>query len=197
MRTLAIGDIHGRYRAFCDVLDRAGFDNESDELIFLGDMFDNYIGSFVKCVDRFMEVKNRIWIRGNHDAFVLKWFRGEWKGDDHAWLVQGGIMTQRDYHDEENLLTDIIKKHHEELEKSVLYHIDRRGNLYIHGGIDWGLPIDEQDEETYYWDRDTFLVEAMMNEENGTEFPNTNVFVGHCNTLALAGTARPVRLANL
>ena len=133
----------------------------------------------------------------NDNVRESKWFRGEWKGDDHAWLVQGGIMTQRDYHDEENLLTDIIKKHHEELEKSVLYHIDRRGNLYIHGGIDWGLPIDEQDEETYYWDRDTFLVEAMMNEENGTEFPNTNVFVGHCNTLALAGTARPVRLANL
>ena len=198
MRTLAIGDIHGRYRALCDVLEKARLDNEEDELIFLGDMFDNYAGDFVKCVDRFMEIKNRIWIRGNHDDFVLKWFRREWNGDDLIWLSQGGNMTKKDYYDEEGkLLTDIVKKHHEELEKSLLYYIDHRGNLYVHGGIDWSLPIDEQEEDTYLWDRDTFLEEAPRHAKNGTKFPYTNVFVGHCNTVALAGTDKPVHLANL
>lgn len=198
MRTLALGDIHGKYRAFCDVLEKAHFDDESDELIFLGDMYDNYTGSFVKCVDRFMQIKNRIWIRGNHDQFVLKWFRGEWKGDDHIWLSQGGNMTKRDYHDKDgNLLRDVVKKHHDELEKSVLYHIDLRNNLYVHGGLDWTRPVDKQDVETYYWDRDTFHIKAPNHSESGTKFPFTNVFVGHCNTLVLAGTDRPVRIANL
>lgn len=198
MRTLALGDVHGKYQALCDVLTKAHFDNEDDELIFLGDMFDNYQGSFVKCVDRFMEIKNRIWIRGNHDAFVLKWFRGEWKGDEHIWLSQGGNITQKDYHDKEgNLLRDVVKRHHDELEKSLLYHIDNRDSLYVHGGIDWSLPVDKQDVETYYWDRNTFLVEAPRHVQNGTKFPYSNVFVGHCNTLILVGTDRPVRIANL
>jgi serine/threonine protein phosphatase 1 len=198
MRTFCLGDVHGRYRAFCDVLKKAHFDDESDRLIFLGDMYDNHLGSFIKCVDLFMDIKNRIWIRGNHDQFVLKWFRGEWKGDDFIWLSQGGNITKKDYHDEDgNLLTDIIKKHHEELEKSILYYIDHRENLYVHGGIDWSLPIDEQDEDTYLWDRNTFLIDAPMHDKRGTKFPYTNVFIGHCNILALAGTDRPVRLANL
>jgi predicted phosphodiesterase len=198
LRTLAIGDIHGKYRAFCDVLDKASFDNDSDELIFLGDMFDNYTGSFVKCVDRFMQIKNRVWIRGNHDAFVLKWFRGEWRNDDLIWLSQGGNMTQRDYHDKNGSLhVDVVKKHHKELEKSVLYHIDLRGNLYVHGGIDWSLPIDEQDEETYYWDRDTFLIEAPKRAHDGTKFPYRTVFIGHTPTYLVGYGYEPVNLANL
>ncbi|MFI5322368.1 MAG: metallophosphoesterase [Thermodesulfobacteriota bacterium] len=198
MRTFAIGDIHGKYRAFCDVLEKAHFDNEEDVLIFLGDMFDNYTGHFVKCVDRFIEIKKRVWIRGNHDQFVLKWFRGEWRGDDHIWLSQGGNMTKKDYLDEEgNLLVDVVKKHHEELEKSVLYHIDPRGNLYVHGGIDWSLPIDEQDEETYFWDRDTFLIEAPRHAKNGTKFPYRAVFIGHTPTNLTGYGYDPVNLANL
>lgn len=44
---------------------------------------------------------------------------------------------------------------------------------------------------------DTFLTEAPNHAYNGTKLPYNNVFTGYCNTIALAGTGEPVRLANL
>jgi serine/threonine protein phosphatase 1 len=40
MRTFAIGDIHGAYKAMMQCFERSGFDYKKDHLIVMGDVCD-------------------------------------------------------------------------------------------------------------------------------------------------------------
>ena len=50
MRTFAIGDIHGAYKALVQCFERSGFDYENDRLIVLGDVCDGY-PEVKQCID--------------------------------------------------------------------------------------------------------------------------------------------------
>lgn len=43
MKTYAIGDIHGAYKALIQCFERAKFDYEKDRLIVMGDICDGYM----------------------------------------------------------------------------------------------------------------------------------------------------------
>ena len=75
MRTFCVGDIHGNYKALEQVLERSNFDFKKDRLISLGDIYDGH-SEGPECVELLMKVKNFIWVLGNHDEFVRRWFRG-------------------------------------------------------------------------------------------------------------------------
>ncbi|MEP0480335.1 MAG: metallophosphoesterase, partial [Nonlabens sp.] len=45
MRTIAIGDIHGGYKALLQLIERIGL-KDDDQLIFLGDYVDGWSESF-------------------------------------------------------------------------------------------------------------------------------------------------------
>ena len=42
MKTFVMGDSHGAYKAFLQVMERSGFDYENDRLICLGDVSDGW-----------------------------------------------------------------------------------------------------------------------------------------------------------
>ena len=42
MKTFAIGDIHGAYKALVQCLERSKFDYDNDRLIVMGDVVDGY-----------------------------------------------------------------------------------------------------------------------------------------------------------
>ena len=94
MRRFVIGDIHGRVAALEHCLALAGFDREEDLLISLGDVCDR--GEHTReCVDLLLQVKNLVYILGNHDQWFLKWaLTGE---ADISWKAQGGRRTMASY----------------------------------------------------------------------------------------------------
>ncbi|MEM7009302.1 MAG: metallophosphoesterase [Thermodesulfobacteriota bacterium] len=200
MRTLCVGDIHGNFRALVQVLERSNFDFKKDRLISLGDIYDGHSG-VVNCIDVLMDVKHFIWVLGNHDEFVRRWFRGKWDGDpqwEARWLRKGGKATKKAYTKNGKLKKKLIKKHLEFLEKAVLYFIDEDNRLYVHAGIDWDYPVDKQPEEkNYYAGRDTWRVVAPKLKKAKKKFPYKNVFIGHTHTELDFPGGKPVKVANL
>lgn len=74
VRTLAIGDIHGGFKALIQVLEKAGV-TEKDTLIFLGDYVNGWSGSS-RVIQFLIELSGRqecIFIKGNHDAWCEDW----------------------------------------------------------------------------------------------------------------------------
>jgi len=200
MRTLCIGDIHGNYRALVQALERSGFNMKKDRLISLGDVYDGHSRA-PDCVELLMNVKNFVWVLGNHDEFVRRWFRGEWNGDpsgEARWLKKGGLITKEAYQKNGKPRRKLMKKHAEFLEKAVLYFIDEKNRLYVHAGLDWKYPVDKQPEErNYYMGRDTWRIEAPKLKKAGKKFPYKTVFVGHTHTELDYPDCKPVKIVNL
>lgn len=195
MKTFVIGDIHGNYRAFTQCIERSGFDKNKDRLISIGDIVDRYPES-ARCVEYCRNLENFVWVEGNHDNFYKRWLKSDFEWQEPVWILQGGDTTIESYYNEEKgeYDEDLLEKHREFINKIVPYYIDEKNNLFVHGGIDWEHPVDNQpDPDIYYWDRDTYMYWAKNHEKNGTEFPYKNVFIGHTPTDKLT----PVRRANL
>ncbi len=200
MRTLWSGDSGGNYKALVQALERSKFDMKKDRLISLGDIYDGHAKG-PECVDLLMKIKNFVWVLGNHDEFVRRWFRGDWKKDpvgEARWLKKGGLITKDAYNNNGKLNKKIIKKHAEFVEKAVLYFIDEKNRLYVHAGLNWKYPVHKQPSETnYYIGRDTWRIDAPKLKKSGKNFPYKNVFIGHTHTELDYPDCKPVKIANL
>ncbi len=174
-RTFVIGDIHGAYKALIQCLERSEFDHGSDRLISLGDACDGW-PEVERVFHELCSIPNLVYIIGNHDEWALNWAdTGE---APYVWLMQGGKSTMDSYP------KGIIPEHHRLLTGAEEYYIEN-DQLFVHGGIDPGRPIDEQERETFIWDRN--LVNLALNKkELGIEEQlshYTRIFVGHTPTL--------------
>ncbi len=95
-RTIAIGDIHGCYSAFRNVLQRINL-QPNDTLITLGDYIDRGTKSF-EVVERLISLRDEchlVPLLGNHEAMLL----GALQSDYNAqfWLQCGGSATMASY----------------------------------------------------------------------------------------------------
>jgi len=135
-RTMVCGDIHGSNKALLQVLERSGFDKESDLLISLGDIADGW-NEVPECVDTLLSIKNLIAIRGNHDVWCYDWF--EMGATPLIWTQQGGKATIDSYVRTGKMTED---SHKEFWKNQIDYHIDDENRLFIHGGWDYmeGFP---------------------------------------------------------
>lgn len=70
MKTYAIGDIHGAYRALMQCLEFVKFNYKCDRLIVLGDVCDGY-PDVKQCIDELLKIKHCDLIIGNHDISIL------------------------------------------------------------------------------------------------------------------------------
>lgn len=74
MRTIAISDIHGQFRAFKQLLKQLEFDLDKDQLILLGDYVDRGKQSLeVLEFVSFLKDKGAIVLGGNHENLLLDW----------------------------------------------------------------------------------------------------------------------------
>jgi hypothetical protein len=71
-RTLCVGDQHGGFKAFLQVMERCKFDNKVDKLITLGDVADGWseTAELVEYLIHLQKASNNrhIFLRGNHDC---------------------------------------------------------------------------------------------------------------------------------
>lgn len=196
-RTLVIGDIHGGYLALEQCLKRSKFNYDNDRLIVLGDVTDGWPDT-PECIEELMKMKDLIYVLGNHDRWLSDWF--EWGRAPIIWTEQGGYATIEAYVKRRpELLAD--QKHKDFFRNSLLYFLDEKNRLFVHGGFDLSIPIRDQSERYLTWDREMFA-EARWNPEGfmrslheGPNYRIKEIFIGHTTTSYFS--KKPVHRGNL
>ena len=104
MRRFCIGDIHGAYLALQQVLKLVDFNDKEDILICLGDVSDGW-SQVPECFNRLLKIKNLIYIIGNHDQWLLDYFKTG--ATPPIWTSQGGRATINSYNRLDEFLNDL------------------------------------------------------------------------------------------
>lgn len=173
-RILAIGDIHGNFRKFLTLWRQLAFDGTRELAIFLGDYTDRGPESreVMAWVMEHFERTGFVFLRGNHDEMMLAACLGI---ERNLWLQNGGRTTVESLRGmEKSEADDFLTRWAKTIRDMKLsYEVVQDGQPYwfMHAGIQPGVPLAEQDEETLLWDRGF----AMADTYDGTPV----VTVGH------------------
>jgi serine/threonine protein phosphatase 1 len=151
-QTFVIPDIHGRL----DLLENglaeiaARSKSETDTIVTIGDYVDKGPAS-KEVVERLMAgVGERfvlVALKGNHDAMMVDALRGNSKMAN--WLAKGGDTALVSYGGNP---ADVPQSHIHWLDHLRLLYLDTH-RLYVHAGVDPGVSLDRQSEETLLWKR--------------------------------------------
>lgn len=101
MCIIAFSDIHGNLYALEAFLEDIKSERY-DKLIFCGDIFGYYYEQ-KKIIEILSQIKNLIWLKGNHDDYFCKLYRGELNENDliekygHSYLDVRSKFTYKDY----------------------------------------------------------------------------------------------------
>ena len=159
----AVGDIHGRFdllkRAVGKILRHAN--RRSYKLVFLGDYIDRGSDSS-KVVELLMELERRagaICLRGNHEQLLLDCHQTGDAKEFRLWMQIGGAATLISY-GVKDLTPEAIgrlpHKHLDWLSRRPLLHLTDR-QIFVHAGVEPGVPVAEQRAEDMLWIRERFL----------------------------------------
>lgn len=180
-KTYVIGDIHGNLDALNEALEKAPI-KKGDKIVFLGDYGDGFPHTS-GVVDKLLELNKDhecIFLLGNHDVWVADWIAAGNKPD--IWTTQGGDATIESYmksakfHDDDHIKfwTGLL-----------LYYINAKNQLFVHGGWDgkkiFGEAVEARMTDPRHpdlvWDRS--LAEGVTTEHTD-KFKN--IFIGHTAT---------------
>ncbi len=197
MRRFAIGDIHGKYIALEQCLERSGFKNEEDRLICLGDIADR--GDYVpQCIERLKHVKNLIHVLGNHDLWLRDWLQHNYIAE--GWLNKGGNQSIEAYLKCRNL----INKHADFLYRGKVFYVDELDRLFVHAGFNVHKSLKENNVDDLVFSKKMWhalqkeeLRSVSYRLENGAETKNQPVFIGHIQTSRKHPDLKPVCRGNV
>jgi serine/threonine protein phosphatase 1 len=183
-KTFAIGDIHGNFLALQQCITASQIDKQSDTLIVLGDVVDGW-SDVKEVVEELLTFKNLIVIRGNHDAWFMNFMDTGYKNP--MWTKQGGQATLDSYIGEAALMDKHSKQY---FKKSVGYYIHENKYIFLHGGFDWHIDIDEQSIKSLMRDRHMYstalqweYTKSANDADSVQVFPNyEKIFIGHTTT---------------
>lgn len=178
MRKLITSDIHGAYLALIDTLDRAKFNPDEDMLIVNGDICDGWPDT-KKLIDFLMSLKYFKGTIGNHDQFFVEWLKDETA--DFLWTSQGGDATIKSY------ATTSYKELEEHLAfmNSLHNYLVVDNTLIVHGGIELGVPIENQSIYDMAWDRELIcncLYDYLCDLPADSIKPYDRIILGHTQT---------------
>lgn len=147
-RVFAVADLHGVYPLWEQI---SNYLQEDDKIFVLGDCGDRCRDGW-RLIKEVLRDPRAIYIRGNHDQFLLDAWRSEWR-DTYLWFCNGGYETYDSVLQDENSEIYLI-----ELSKTKLYHCyENKNGQRIHLSHA-GFTLMEGDEipnnEDLLWDRD-------------------------------------------
>lgn len=184
MRTLVVGDIHGELEKLIQVLSWANFDPVEDLLISIGDIVDRGPDP-IGCIEYLICLPNFIWIEGNHDME----FKHYLKTGEVTLLKHGAMTTISQWRS----LSDKFKERYSiALATTVPYYVDKTSNtVFVHGGFDPDMKIENQSAFVMAWDRSLF--ERAFRMKDGPEKVKTEdgfdrIVVGHSPTTRFGST---------
>lgn len=171
MRRLIIGDIHGRYKALRQVLERAEYNPEEDILYSVGDFCDRGEEN-LEVLKYLMTLKNFRPVLGNHDAWLQSYLRDR-DVDDNWYRNNGGDTTVKSLY----ALSERERQEISEWLNAIPYCRIEDDIIVVHGGPIKGYELEEitrprdfrweyftEDIPGELWDR-TYLQTAVSYEE--------------------------------
>lgn len=175
MRTLAIGDIHGCYRALSILVERVPIAPD-DLVVTLGDYVDR--GPRSRDVLDWLLARHKtghlVALRGNHEIMMLAARTGPTALEN--WLDVGGKATLRSYAGREiaarkavsvsggraalaadaatQAPLDVVPAEHWQFIEMVCRDVfEQKRHFFVHASAEPGLDLDEQPEYALYWDK--------------------------------------------
>ncbi len=186
MRTLVVGDIHGKLTLFNLLLDKMEYRAGEDRLILIGDLVDRGEDSR-GVVARAIELKrespnNVIVLRGNHEAMMLAALGAPESEQAELWYYNGGIETLQSYMDEKGEC-DVPEEHWDFLASLPTWYEDDYA-IYVHASLpendegDFLHPAEAPESPEIYWSR---------NRRFFLEYSGKTVVFGHTITGMIFG----------
>ncbi len=150
MRRIAIGDIHGCLTALATIF-KAINPSLDDVIITLGDYVDRGPNSkgVIDHLIEFQKHHHLIHLMGNHEIQMIRALETHQDKERFLSDLCGGKDTLNSYG---GSFDDIPEDHWEFIRSAKLYHeLDK--HILVHAGITSQTPVDQQDQETYYYQR--------------------------------------------
>ena len=169
-RRLIIGDVHGRYNALRQVLERADFTDGEDVLYSVGDFCDRGRDN-VEVLRYLSSLTSFRPVLGNHDAWLQDYLRAGFVMSDNWYYRNGGCTTVASF---EGVEKEERRKISVWLD-SIPYCRIEKGMIIIHGGPvgrslrelerprDYARENNAKDIPDELWDR-TYLRTALLYE---------------------------------
>jgi len=161
----AVGDIHGCYEKLHRLMDRLPYDPERDTLVFLGDYIDRGAQS-KEVINYLCQLKSRtkkvIMLMGNHEYLMLEYHR---TGDPSLlpFLRHLGIDATLESFgaNNPNALHEMLflSAEHQQLLHSLLPYWETEDYIFVHAGLEPGIPLEQQEVSSLCETRPSFLSE--------------------------------------
>ncbi len=141
MRTLVIGDIHGKLRLLDRLLSEIEYRPSEDRLVLIGDLVDRGEDSR-GVVERAITLKKEApetvsVLRGNHEEMMLAALKPDGgvavNADSELWYYNGGIETLESYLADGDQLT-VPAEHYDFLASLPSWHEDEH-SIYVHASL--------------------------------------------------------------
>ena len=177
MATYVMGDVHGMYTRFLEMLHTIQF-KDSDRLIMIGDVIDRGPNG-LDVLERVMNAPNIEMVMGNHELMMLDYLSAQTPKeaihDRSIWFHNGGKPTF-------DALMKLSEEEHEHIRGYLLnlpismeIEVGKQKYYLVHG-------FPEDDAYDALWSR------PNKHSRNPLEDPSVRVIVGHTATCYLHGT---------
>ncbi len=104
------------------------------------------------------EFKNVVALRGNHEQMMLAFYR-ERSFNSTVWLPNGGNRTDSEMAAWCKSDPSFLEKALRFIEERPLYHqmfIDGKEYIFVHAGLEPGVPLEDQSPDSLLWIREEF-----------------------------------------
>lgn len=152
-RHLAIGDIHGCFRALTTLVEFVGVHSD-DTLITLGDHVNRGPDSnaVLDWLIQYQRTGRLIALRGNHEVMMQQARRGGQAFE--RWMGSGGDRTLQSYSvdgPDEAALDAIPEEHWTFMDQFLRPSFEIDDFMFVHANVDPHVPLAEQSDEVLYW----------------------------------------------
>ena len=159
-RILAIGDIHGQFKALKSLWKKLNV-SEDDLVIFLGDYVDRGegVGEVLEWVINQSARKNFVFLRGNHEQMMINALK-DTGADRITWIINGGkatIFALRELIGKKIFTLNEILNFVDNLPLSYSITVSGQKYFFCHAGVEDGVALDKQSEEFLLWSREEFF----------------------------------------
>jgi serine/threonine protein phosphatase 1 len=149
-QTYVIPDLHGRFDLLNEGLAEITARGDAGVILTIGDYVDKGPES-KQVIDRLLSGVAEGWslvaLKGNHDAMMVEALQDPSKMA--GWISKGGDAALASYGGDPGA---VPPTHIAWLDRLQLMHLDAH-RIYVHAGVDPGIPLDQQSEATLLWKR--------------------------------------------
>ena len=156
----AIGDVHGCYELLAKALQAIRADviagRTAYKVILLGDYIDRGPKS-CQVVDVLRRMPRFVCLRGNHEEMMWAAMKGDNSAVERLWLSAGGRQTLQSYGSAKGDDVQVIPMADKLWASTLPLTYEDKHRIYVHAGLQPGVPAAGQHKNAQLWIREAFL----------------------------------------